>query len=56
MVNAWRMPTELGIEIAHRIYLYLVQKYSLGNFLSVLFIDGPLFSFFIMFKFYKNDF
>ena len=25
MVNAWRMRTELGIEIAHRIYLYLVR-------------------------------
>ena len=32
MVNAWRMRTELGIEIAHRIYLYLVQKYTLGVF------------------------
>ena len=31
MVTAWRMRRELGMEIAHRIYLYLVQKYPLGK-------------------------
>ena len=31
IVTAWRMRRELGMEIAHRIYLYLVQKYPLGN-------------------------
>ena len=28
MVTAWRMRRELGMEIAHR--MYLVQKYPLG--------------------------
>ena len=31
MVTAWRMRTELGMEIAHMIYLYLVQKYPQGK-------------------------
>ena len=39
MVTVWRMRTELGMEIARRIYLYLVQKYPQGffffSFLSV---------------------
>ena len=32
MVTVWRMRTELGMEIARRIYLYLVQKYPQGIF------------------------
>ena len=40
MVTAWRMRRELGMEIAHRIYLYLVQKYPLGIFIrSTLFVN-----------------
>ena len=34
MVTAWRMRRELGMEIAHRIYLYLVQKYQLGKIIG----------------------
>ena len=35
IVTAWRMRRELGVEIAHRIYVYLVQKYPLGIFLPL---------------------
>ena len=40
MVNAWHMRTELGIEIVHRIYMYLVQKYPLGFIYLDLFFSA----------------